>query len=61
MADERAPPKKRGRPPAAPAEKGAPVLTWLPARTYDRVIHNANARGDSVSGYLRKLIILTLR
>jgi hypothetical protein len=54
MRDDPEAPKKRGRPPAA--EKGAPVLTWLPARTYDRLIRQARARDESVSACLRRIV-----
>ena len=54
MADDPIPPKKRGRP--AAAEKGAPVLTWLPAPVYDRLIRSARRRDESVSATLRRIV-----
>ena len=51
--------RSRGRPRGA--ESGERVSTWLPASQYDRLIREANQRKMSVSEYVRRVVIITLR
>jgi predicted HicB family RNase H-like nuclease len=43
------------------AEPRKSVATWLPESAHDRLIEAANKRDISVSDYIRRVIILTLR
>lgn len=51
--------KPGGRP--RNAEPSATVCTWVPARTHDRLIAVAERHGCSVSEYVRRVLVLTLR
>jgi len=59
MADERIPPKPRGRPPMA--VKGTSVSAWVRPGEYDRLVKMANQREQSVSAFVRSVLILRLR
>jgi len=37
------------------------VATWLPASAHDRLIQAANRHDISVSDYIRRVLVLTLR
>lgn len=50
-------PKNRGGRPRAP-ERRAAVATWLPSSTHDQLIRLANARSQSVSAFLRELVVI---
>lgn len=59
MADERPPPKPRGRPRVD--DPGVNVTTYVRSRDYDRLVRLAHTTEKSLSGLIRELLRLKLR